>query len=63
MKLQYEVHTDDFRGDHAADMVVGVEPKPHEPVQEFATRVLNRHATYCGSNKAFLVVRPIHEND
>lgn len=64
MKLQYEVHTDDYRGDHSADAVIAVEPKKDESLSDFAARVLSDYRT-SGSNdlvpnKAFLVVRPVH---
>lgn len=57
--IQCQVHTDDFRGDHAKDVVIAVEPRPDETVAAFASRVLHVHAAQSGACSAHVEIRLI----
>jgi hypothetical protein len=58
-KFTLELHTDDFRGDHTADVVIVYEAREGETVEELVNRLLleRRGGTYVATD--FIVIRPV----
>lgn len=64
MKFVCLVHTEDYRGDHSADLVIPVEPEETESVYDFSARVLTKYRAIHpgGANKAWLRIIQLDEN-
>lgn len=61
--IQCQVHTEHYRGDHSADVVIAVEPRPNETVSDFAKRVLNTYAPSSEAHIAHIEIRMIAPDD
>lgn len=56
MNYQIELHTVDYRGDHAADVVRAIAPRDNETVAELVARTIG-HNGYVTAENEKLVIR------
>lgn len=60
MKLSVLLHTTDYRGDHAADVIIAHEIQPGETVQQLAERLLGNES-YIKDGAKVIEIRIVQE--